>query len=158
MDSTGLLNYSATLSGGYREQYRFVRGPVPTPGVAEAVVRIDFSGVCHGDVYTRDGGGPAPTEPIRPLVGGHEGIGEIVFLGKEDAQDSGFSVGDIVGIAWRGRVCKECEPCELGAENYCVQQQIVGMHRNGTFQRSYLHTYLRRAKLTNFYRLHFIPS
>ena len=139
MDSTGTFNYSATLESRYGEPYKLVRSPVPTAGGAEAVVRIDFSGVCHGDVYSRDGGGPAPTEPIRPLVGGHEGVGEIVSLGKEDSRVSSFNTGDLVGIAWRGQVCKECEPCQLGAENYCGQQQVVGMHRNGSFQRSCLH-------------------
>lgn len=67
------------------------------------------------------------------LVGGHEGIGEIVSLG-EGAENWNFGVGDVVGIAWRGAVCKECTPCLLGAENYCDQ---LGMHRDGAFQRSY---------------------
>ncbi len=103
-------NYAAILKGSYGQPYEFVERPFPIPGSHEAIVRLDFSGVCHGDVYSRDGGGPASAEPIRPLVGGHEGIGVIVSLGEE-TKSSYFSVGDVVGIAWRSRVCEVCEPC-----------------------------------------------
>ncbi|KAF9892276.1 alcohol dehydrogenase [Aspergillus nanangensis] len=132
MSSTSMINRSCTLTGGYGEPYQFTEAPVPTPAPGEAIVRIDFTGVCHGDVYSRDGGGPAPAAPIRPLVGGHEGIGEIISVGEPN---QGFAVGDLVGIAWRGQVCKVCQSCREGAENYCEQQQIVGMHMDGTFQR-----------------------
>ncbi|KAL3448205.1 alcohol dehydrogenase 1 [Aspergillus insuetus] len=135
MDTTKIISHSSVLTGGYGKPYQLSEGTVPTPATGEALIRIDFTGVCHGDVYSRDGGGPAPAAPIRPLVGGHEGIGIIVSLDGQDAQDQKFAVGDLVGIAWRGRVCKACEPCGQGAENYCERQQIVGMHMNGTFQR-----------------------
>lgn len=134
MGSVDVSNYSTVLNGEYGEPYRFEKGPLPEPREGEAVVRIDFSGVCHGDVYSRDGGGPAPVEAIRPLIGGHEGIGEIISLG-ESVQESAFDIGDLVGIAWRGWVCKGCVACRLGAENYCEMQKIVGIHRDGTFQR-----------------------
>ena len=73
---------AAILSGPYREPYNFLSSPVPRPGPGEALVRLSYSGVCHGDVYSRDGGGPAPPVPTRPLTGGHEGVGIIVSLGS----------------------------------------------------------------------------
>jgi propanol-preferring alcohol dehydrogenase len=124
----------AVLTGAYGEPYQVVEKPLPSPGLDEALVRIDFTGVCHGDVYSRDGGGPAPEKPNRPLTGGHEGIGEILSFGDK-SRHSDFQIGDVVGIAWRARVCEICEPCQAEAENHCYEQQIVGMHRNGTFQR-----------------------
>jgi propanol-preferring alcohol dehydrogenase len=118
----------------YGSPYTFIHRVPPLPGHGEALVRLHFTGVCHGDVYTRDGGGPVPKVPIRPLVGGHEGIGEIVSLGAAcDAYE--FAVGDSVGVAWRRQVCRECEACLVGAENDCPQQKIVGLHGDGTFQR-----------------------
>ena len=135
MAAEDVMNYSTVLHGKYGEPYQFEKGPLPEPRDCEAVVCIDFTGICHGDVYSRDGGGPAPAEPIRPLIGGHEGIGKIVSLGKA-VQKSAFAIGDLVGIAWRGWVCKECDACRSGAENYCEKQKITGMHRDGTFQRS----------------------
>lgn len=133
-----VANYCTTLNGKYGEPYRFEERSIPEPRDGEAVIRIDFTGVCHGDAYSRDGGGPAPAEPRRPLIGGHEGIGEIVSFGAgNDAQKFACKIGDLVGIAWRGWVCKKCEACKLGAENHCERQEIVGIHRDGTFQRSY---------------------
>lgn len=125
---------SATLFGPYGALYEFVACQPSLPAENEALVRIDYSGVCHGDVYMRDGGGPAPSSPKRPLVGGHEGIGEIVALGKTSSA-SRFSIGDRVGIAWRCKTCQQCDACRAGAENHCISQQINGIHRDGTFQR-----------------------
>lgn len=124
-------NKTALLLGPYGDPYQFATAEIPRPDADEAVVRIDFSGVCHGDVYSRYGGGPAPTEAQRPLVGGHEGIGHIVALGSAEGT---FSIGDCVGIAWRARECGTCQACRSGAQNFCPSQQVVGMHRNGTFQ------------------------
>lgn len=125
-------SYVAVVNGAYGEPYQFVSSNIPQPGEGEAVVRIEFSGICHGDVYSRDGGGPAPLRPRRPLIGGHEGIGRIVSLGKTIETD--LLVGDRVGIAWRSQTCGVCDACRCGAENHCPSQQIVGMQRDGTFQ------------------------
>lgn len=125
---------AATLTGPYGDPYQIVQKEVPQPAAHEALVSLSFSGVCHGDVYSRDGGGPAPAQPNRPLIGGHEGIGTIVALG-EHARNSPFKVGDLVGIAWRTAVCGKCEACVSGQENYCEKQVITGMHISGTYQR-----------------------
>lgn len=131
---------AAVLSGPYGEPYAIHSPPVPRPGSAEALVRLLYSGVCHGDIYSRSGGGPAPTVPKRPLTGGHEGVGIIVALGHasiEGHAGTSFRIGDTVGIAWRSSVCGTCEPCTLGAENHCTRQCVTGMHRDGTYQCTY---------------------
>ncbi|KAH8892185.1 GroES-like protein [Thozetella sp. PMI_491] len=129
-----LDNYCAVLNGPYGSSYELAHRPLPSPLVDEALIRLDYSGVCHGDVYSRDGGGPAPLNPNRPLIGGHEGIGEIVSLGTDPSLSS-FRVGDIVGVAWRCGVCGDCGPCRSASENNCLQQRVTGFHRDGTFQR-----------------------
>lgn len=126
---------AAVLTGGYGSRYEFVENELPVALSDEALIRIDYSGVCHGDVYSRDGGGPAPDSPMRPLTGGHEGVGEIVSFASSQTMCQGFSIGDKVGIAWRSKTCQGCEACLCGAENHCPQQRIFGLHRNGTFQR-----------------------
>ncbi len=133
---------AAVLTGPYGEPYAIHALPLPRPGHAEALVRLSYSGVCHGDIYSRSGGGPAPPVPQRPLTGGHEGVGTIVAL--SDAPIKGraginLRIGDTVGIAWRSSVCGTCEPCTLGAENHCTKQCITGMHRDGTYQCTYCH-------------------
>ncbi|ETI22280.1 hypothetical protein G647_06353 [Cladophialophora carrionii CBS 160.54] len=128
---------AAVLTGPYGDAYTIRELPVATPGVNEVLVQLDYSGVCHGDVYARDGGGPAPKDPVRPLIGGHEGVGRIVALGSgsEGEGSDAFHVGDIVGVAWRSHVCGTCQACEAGAENHCYNQKVTGAHRDGTFQR-----------------------
>ena len=130
-------SHTAVLRQGYGKPYEFDCCDIQQPLEDEALIRIDYSGVCHGDVYGRDGGGPAPAQPRRPLTGGHEGVGQIVALGSSERAHHGFAIGDMVGIAWRSGTCGQCQACKLGAENHCPQQQVVGMHRNGTFQRQH---------------------
>lgn len=124
---------AAVLTGPYGDPYTVKEVPIATPGAHEALVLLEFSGVCHGDVYARDGGGPAPAEPVRPLIGGHEGVGTIVAMGTEGSY--GFKIGDVVGIAWRSYVCGTCDACVAGSENHCFNQKVTGAHRDGTFQR-----------------------
>lgn len=126
---------SAVLTEPYGFTYNFETCKTVQPDEGEVLVRLNFSGVCHGDLYSRDGGGPAPPNPIRPLIGGHEGVGEIISIGGIETTTSHFVVGDRVGVAWRSFVCGECEACLLGADNFCPNQKVNGMHVNGTFQR-----------------------
>ena len=126
---------TAVLTGQYGSPYTIIENELLRPLNDEALVRLDYTGICHGDVYSRDGGGPAPSSPIRPLTGGHEGVGEIVSFAFSKHTVQGYSIGDKVGIAWRSQTCGECEACCSHAENHCPQQEVVGMHRNGTFQR-----------------------
>jgi alcohol dehydrogenase, propanol-preferring len=126
---------AAVLSGPYGEPYTIQDVPISAPGFGEALVELDYSGICHGDVYARDGGGPASKTEVRPLIGGHEGVGRIVALGPDRNEKEPFYIGDVVGIAWRSAVCGTCQACLAGQENHCQNQKITGQHRNGTFQR-----------------------
>jgi propanol-preferring alcohol dehydrogenase len=131
---------AAILSGPYGDPYKIGSSPVTQPKRGEALIQLAYSGVCHGDLYSRNGGGPVPATPLRPLTGGHEGVGSIVALGTIDPQNQegvSFGVGDIVGIAWRSSICGVCEPCLQGEENHCFKQQVTGMHRDGTYQCQY---------------------
>lgn len=136
--SVGHRATAAILRDPYGAPYTIEDQTIPAPSAQEALVKLEYSGVCHGDVYARDGGGPAPQEPKRPLIGGHEGVGRIVSMGTPGSH--GFNVGDTVGIAWRSWVCETCQACKAGAENHCFNQEITGSHRDGTFQSTYYRT------------------
>lgn len=137
MDSNLLpRNVAAVLTGPYKQPYTLEERTIPAPKLGEALIRMDYTGICHGDVYSRDGGGPAPLTPNRPLVGGHEGIGEIIDFGDQ-TEFSGLSIGNTVGIAWRTQVCKTCNACSENAENRCRDQVVTGLHKDGTFQRKF---------------------
>ena len=54
-------------------------------------------------------------KPMNPLIGGHEGVGEIVAIG-EGGGASPVKVGDRVGIKWLADSCLDCEFCRRGFE------------------------------------------
>lgn len=79
----------------------------------ECLVKLAFTGVCHTDLHAMKSDWPIP--PMTPLIGGHEGVGEIVAIGTNTAQ-SPVHVGDRVGIKWLANSCLDCEFCRKGLE------------------------------------------
>ncbi len=63
----------------------------------ECLVRLHCTGVCHTDLHAAKGDWPVP--PQSPLIGGHEGVGDIVAIGKNTV-NSPVKIGDRVGIKW----------------------------------------------------------
>ncbi|CAK7203108.1 Alcohol dehydrogenase [Sporothrix eucalyptigena] len=105
--------------------------PVPQFSASQVLIKLQASGICSGDLNTREGYPPAPKVPQRPLVTGHEGVGVIVAVGDEV---TAFKPGDRVGMGWRSVVCRNCEDCNEGRDNLCQKQKINGYESNGTFQ------------------------
>lgn len=138
--SGDLVGVSAILDGPYGQPYKLQLTTTAGPSKGEAVVKLDYSGVCHGDVYMRDGGGPAPPSPRRPLIGGHEGVGTVVALGPDDNCE--FKIGQCVGIAWRSFDCNKCQACQSENQNFCEKQTVTGAERNGTFTSTHKYHYL----------------
>ncbi|KAI7341181.1 hypothetical protein KC315_g301 [Hortaea werneckii] len=120
--------------------------PVPQPGPDEILAKVLYTGVCQSDLHTKNGtaAGPDGGKPITkiklPHIGGHEGVGRIVKLGPGlPERDPSIHLGALVGIRFAARVCRRCEFCLEGREQYC---QGVGEwkptnhlhHENGAFQ------------------------
>jgi len=94
----------------------------------EAVrIRVQACGVCHSDVFTKEGGFPGIVYPRSP---GHEVAGVIDAVG-EGAGD--WKVGDRVGVGWHGGHCRVCEPCRRGDFINCVKLQIPGISYDGGY-------------------------
>ncbi|EIM88931.1 mannitol-1-phosphate dehydrogenase [Stereum hirsutum FP-91666 SS1] len=96
----------------------------------ECLVKMHCTGVCHTDLHAAKGDWPVPSNI--PLVGGHEGVGDIVAIG-EHTVNSPVKVGDRVGIKWLANSCKECEMCRKGLEQNCDKAQLSGYTVDGTF-------------------------
>lgn len=79
----------------------------------ECLVRLTYTGVCHTDLHAKKG--DWPVKPSVPLIGGHEGVGEIVAIGA-NTPFSPVKVGDRVGIKWLADSCLQCEMCRKGFE------------------------------------------
>jgi len=101
--------------------------PVPEPGPDDVLVRVLACGVCRTDLHLADGD---LAHPGRPLVPGHEIVGEVVRRG---AGVTRFRDGDRVGIAWLGWACGACPACCAGRENLCPRARFTGWQRDGGF-------------------------
>ncbi|WP_222593142.1 alcohol dehydrogenase AdhP [Cellulomonas composti] len=101
---------------------------VPTPGPYEALVRVEYSGVCHTDLHAAHG--DWPVKPTPPFVPGHEGAGTVVAIGDRVTR---VAEGDRVGNAWLWSACGECEYCETGWETLCPNQRNGGYAVDGSF-------------------------
>ncbi len=99
---------------------------VPEPGRGEALVRVHACGVCHSDVFAKEGY-PGVSWPVVP---GHEIAGEIAALGEHV---HGWAVGDRVGIGWFAGNCGWCEPCRRGQLIDCENTGITGVTQDGGY-------------------------
>lgn len=78
----------------------------------EALVEVEYCGVCHTDLHVASGDYGDKTG----VVLGHEGIGIV----KQTADGvSALKVGDRVSIAWFYKGCGSCEYCNTGRETLC---------------------------------------
>ncbi len=101
---------------------------VPEPHGYEALVEVDYTGVCHTDLHAISGDWPVKPQP--PFVPGHEGIGQVVALGELVTD---IAVGDRVGNAWLWSACGACEFCLTGRETLCRAQRNGGYSVDGSF-------------------------
>jgi len=93
-------------------------------------VKVEYSGVCHSDLTIRKG--LFPKGQKSNLVGGHEGAGVVVAIGKgTDAKH--LKVGDRVGVKFMVDACGNCEQCLKGAESFCPFMKKGGQNTDGTF-------------------------
>ncbi|GGV65516.1 NAD(P)-dependent alcohol dehydrogenase [Streptomyces griseoloalbus] len=83
-------------------------------GEHDILIDIKFAGICHSDIHqAREGWG----EAIFPMVPGHEIAGVVSEVGPGVTK---FQVGDRVGVGCMVDSCRECDNCEAGLEQYCL--------------------------------------
>jgi alcohol dehydrogenase, propanol-preferring len=93
----------------------------------EVCISVLACAVCRTDLHVIDG---ELTDPVLPIVPGHEIVGRIEKLGHGvDA----FKPGDRVGVPWLGWTCGACEFCTTGRENLCQQARFTGYQIDGGF-------------------------
>lgn len=98
-------------------------------GPFDVAIDIKFAGICHSDIHQ---GLEEWGEAIFPMVPGHEIAGVIVAVGSEVTK---FKVGDHAGIGCFVDSCGECENCNIGEEQYCLNggntPTYNGLERDG---------------------------
>src|SRR5690348_2746553 len=101
-------------------QLALTEKPVPKPGPAEVLVRIDATAICATDLEVISHGPPAVIggEPPfnRNFTPGHEYMGTIVELGPTVDE---FVVGDRVAVEIHAG-CGRCERCRQGMYTSCL--------------------------------------
>lgn len=83
------------------------------PGEGEVLVKVAAAGLCHSDLTTVMGQRPR----ILPVVGGHEGAGVVVEVGRGVHE---LAAGDHVVMAL-GVGCGHCSTCRRGRLVLCGQ-------------------------------------
>jgi S-(hydroxymethyl)glutathione dehydrogenase/alcohol dehydrogenase len=98
------------------------------PKEAEVLVKLTACGLCHSDHHVVTGDLPAPL----PIVGGHEGAGEIVEVGKGVTE---VAEGDHVVMSFLP-ACGRCKPCARGMSNLCDLGAYLmsGAQLDGTYR------------------------
>ncbi|MFJ8236382.1 NAD(P)-dependent alcohol dehydrogenase [Ureibacillus sp. NPDC094379] len=84
----------------------------------DVLIEIKYAGICHSDIHT------AHSEWGRtkyPLVPGHEIAGVVTDVGEAVTK---YKVGDRVGVGCMVDSCGECENCQKGEEQYCLNGNV----------------------------------
>lgn len=107
--------------------FELVEREVPDPGRGELLIRVEACGVCHSDMFAKEGGYPGVTFPIVP---GHEIAGVIESVGEGV---DWWQAGTRVGVGWFGGNCGHCESCRRGFHIQCENMGIPGVTFDGGY-------------------------
>lgn len=105
-----------------------VERDVPQPGRSEVRVRVRACGVCHSDMFAKEGALPITPYPIVP---GHEIVGTVDEVGE--GVTGPWNVGDDVGVGWFGGACFHCDRCRRGDYITCENGRIPGITFDGGY-------------------------
>src|SRR5256714_1732784 len=108
--------------------FEIVEREIPKPGVGHVLIKVQACGVCHSDVFTKEGYWPGIQYPRVP---GHEVAGIIDELG---AGVSEWKKGQRVGVGWHGGHDGTCLACRRGDFGYCQNLKIAGISYDGGYQ------------------------
>ncbi|WP_456279502.1 alcohol dehydrogenase AdhP [Bacillus sp. AK128] len=92
--------------------------------LGEALVDVEFCGVCHTDLHVAAG----DFGVVEGRILGHEGIGTVSKVADDVTS---LKVGDRVSIAWLFQSCGRCEYCTTGRETFCRNVKNSGYSVDG---------------------------
>lgn len=105
---------------------RLAQVAIPRLAPGEALIKVQYCGICGSDIHILKGQHATATFPRIP---GHEFVGELVEL----CGDAGaLAIGDMV-VAQPFFSCGNCEPCAKGRDNICRSLRFMGAHVDGAF-------------------------
>ena len=108
--------------------FEIVEREIPKPGAGHVRIKVQACGVCHSDVFVKEGLWPGIQYPRVP---GHEVTGIIDELG---AGVSEWKQGQRVGVGWHGGQDNTCVECRRGHFLYCHNPKVAGISYDGGYQ------------------------
>ena len=107
--------------------FEVVKREVPEPGPNQVRIRVQACGVCHSDLFVKEGHWPGLQYP---RVTGHEVAGVIDEVGPGV---TAWKKGQRVGVGWHGKHCGQCVPCRRGDFISCQNLRITGFSDDGGY-------------------------
>jgi D-arabinose 1-dehydrogenase-like Zn-dependent alcohol dehydrogenase len=108
--------------------FQIVEREIPKPSAGHVLIKVQACGVCHSDMFTKEGVWPGIQYPRVP---GHEVAGVIDELGDGV---SGWRKGQRVGVGWHGGHDGTCLACRRGDFGNCQNLKIAGISYDGGYQ------------------------
>jgi D-arabinose 1-dehydrogenase-like Zn-dependent alcohol dehydrogenase len=108
--------------------FELVEREKPDPDAGHVRIKVQACGVCHSDLFTKDGLWPGIQYPRAP---GHEVVGVIDELGDGV---SAWKIGQRVGVGWHGGHDGTCTACRRGDFRNCQNRKIPGISYDGGYQ------------------------
>ena len=108
--------------------FQIVERDIPKPDTGQVRIKVQACGVCHSDIFTKEGAWPGIQYPRVP---GHEVAGVIDELG---AGVSEWKKGQRVGVGWHGGHDGTCLSCRRGDFGNCQNLKIAGISYDGGYQ------------------------
>ena len=107
--------------------WELVERVIPEPRAGHVRVKVEACGICHSDVFVKEGLWPGLEYPRVP---GHEIAGHIDAVGDNV---STWRQGQRVGVGWHGGHCFVCAQCRRGDFAMCVQRKVTGFDFDGGY-------------------------
>jgi D-arabinose 1-dehydrogenase-like Zn-dependent alcohol dehydrogenase len=108
--------------------FQIVEREIPNPRAGEVRIKVQACGVCHSDVFTKEGWWPGIQYPRVP---GHEVAGLVDEFGPGV---SGWTVGQRAGVGWHGGHDGTCLQCRRGDFGNCQNMKVAGISYDGGYQ------------------------
>jgi D-arabinose 1-dehydrogenase-like Zn-dependent alcohol dehydrogenase len=109
-------------------EFQIVEREIPTSGAGQVRIKVLACGVCHSDLFTKEGAWPGIQYPRVP---GHEVVGTIDEVGNGAGR---WKKGQRVGVGWHGGHDGTCRECRRGDFGNCRNLQVPGISYDGGYQ------------------------
>jgi D-arabinose 1-dehydrogenase-like Zn-dependent alcohol dehydrogenase len=108
--------------------FQIVEREIPRPGIGQVRIKVQACGVCHSDLFTKEGAWPGIQYPRVP---GHEVAGIIDEVGADVSE---WKEGERAGVGWHGGHDGTCLQCRRGDFGNCQNLKIAGISYDGGYQ------------------------